>query len=280
MVQCKYFLCKKMRGIITVARTQCISKESAYVRRLREGVEGPKGPQIPKGIQGIPEASAEMGALENNRELIPINIEFAMAIAVAESEAMDPQSLEEARRRKDWPRWEEAMRVKLNALKKAGTWGVVERPKGRNVVACKWVFRIKKDAAGQIEHYKARLVAKGFTQVFGVDYYKTFAPVAKLALIRTILAIAARNGWQIDMFDFHSALLNGKLNGDEEVFMEQPPGYEDSNRMKCCLKLYKSIYGLKQAGRKWYKIVCHTLADLGPKRSEADQAVFYVQVFT
>ena len=117
-----------------------------------------------------------------------------MATAIAESEAMDPQSLEEARRRKDWPRWEEAIKVELDALKKAGTWGVVEKPKGRNVVACKWVFRIKKDAAGQIERYKARLVAKGFTQVFGVDYYETFAPVAKLASIRTILAIAARNG--------------------------------------------------------------------------------------
>ena len=60
--------------------------------------------------------------------------------------------------------------------------------------------------------------------------------------------------------------------------MEQPPSYEDSDRTKYCLKLYKSIYGLKQAGRKWYEIVCRTLADLGLKRSEADQAVFYAHI--
>ena len=117
-----------------------------------------------------------------------------MATAIAESEAMDPQSLEEARRRRDWPRWEEAIKVELDVLKKAGTWGVVERPRGRNVVECKWVFRIKKDAAGQIERYKARLVAKGFTQIFGVDYYETFAPVAKLASIRTIPSGKTSNG--------------------------------------------------------------------------------------
>jgi hypothetical protein len=75
-----------------------------------------------------------------------------------------------------------------------------------------------------------------------------------------------------------TVFLNGKLDGDEEVFMEQPPGYEDSNRIKYCLKLCKSIYGLKQAGRKWYEIVCRTLANLGLKRSEADQAVFYAHI--
>jgi Reverse transcriptase (RNA-dependent DNA polymerase) len=109
-----------------------------------------------------------------------------------------------------------------------------------------------------------------------VDYYETFAPVAKLASIRTILAIAARNNWPIDMFDFHSAFLNGQLDEDEEVFMEQPPGYEESDPQKYCVKLYKSLYGLKQAGRKWYEIVCRTLAELGFKKCEADQAVFYI----
>jgi hypothetical protein len=138
------------------------------------------------------------------------------------------------------------------------------------------VFRIKKDAAGKIERYKAWLVAKGFTQVYGVDYYDTWAPVAKLASIQTILAIAARNDWDIEMFDFHSAFLNGYMDSDEEVFMEQPPNYEDSDPRKYCVKLYKSIYGLKQAGRKWYEIVCRTLANIGFKKSEADPAVFYI----
>ena len=110
-------------------------------------------------------------------------IEHAMAAAISEVEAIDPQSLEEVMRRPDWPKWEIAIREELKALKEAGTWGIVERPKGRNIVRNKWVFRIKKDAAGRIERYKARLVAKGFTQVHGVDYYDTWAPVAKLGSI-------------------------------------------------------------------------------------------------
>ena len=157
-------------------------------------------------------------------------IEHAMATAVSEIEAIDPQSLEEAMRRPDWKKWEAAIQEELGALKKAGTWGIVERPKGRNIVRNKWVFKIKKDSAGKIERYKARLVAKGFTQVHGVDYYDTWAPVAKLGSIRLLLAIATQNKWPIDMFDFHSAFLNGQLDSDEEVFMEQPQGYEESDK--------------------------------------------------
>jgi len=78
------------------------------------------------------------------------------------------------------------------------------------------------------------------------------------------------------MFDFHSAFLNGELNADEEIFMEQPPDYEESDRRKYCVKLFKSIYGLKQAGRKWYEVVCRTLANLGFTKCEADPAVFFI----
>ena len=100
------------------------------------------------------------------------------------------------------------------------------------------------------------LAEVGLTQVYSVDYYKMLAPVAKLASIPTILTIAARNNWPINMFNFHSSFLNGQLNEDKEVFMEQPPGYEESDLQKYCVKLYKSLYGLKQAGCKLYEIVC------------------------
>ena len=109
-----------------------------------------------------------------------------------------------------------------------------------------------------------------------MDYYTTFMPVARLASICTILAIAACNNWPIDMFNFHSAFLNGKLDDNKEVFMAQLPNYEESNLQKYCIKLYKSIYGLKQAGCKWYEIICHTLTDLGFKKCEADPAVCYI----
>ena len=110
----------------------------------------------------------------------------------------------------------------------------------------------------------------------GVDYYDMWAPMAKLASIRLLLAIATQNQWPIDMFNFHSAFLNGQLNSDEEVFMEQPQGYEELDRKWYVCKLFKSLYGLKQAGRKWYNTLCKALADIGFKRSEADPAIFYI----
>ncbi|OJT10684.1 Retrovirus-related Pol polyprotein from transposon TNT 1-94, partial [Trametes pubescens] len=109
--------------------------------------------------------------------------------------------------------------------------------------------------------------------VYGVDYYETFAPVAKLASFRLILAIAARNGWSAETFDFNSAYLNSKL--DEEVYLEQPPDHEFADRRKYVLKLLKALYGLKQGGRKWYETLSAALADLGFTRAEADYGVFF-----
>ena len=83
------------------------------------------------------------------------SMEFVMAAVIVEAEALDPATLEEAKRRMDWPKWDLAIKVELEALKKAGTWGVVERPRGWNIVACKWVLHIKKDVAGRIKRYKA-----------------------------------------------------------------------------------------------------------------------------
>ena len=79
--------------------------------------------------------------------------------------------------------WRKAIDVELENLKTAGTWEVVERPEGTNVVDSKWVFCLKKDAEGRVVKWKARLVARGFTQIYGVDYFETFVPVARLASI-------------------------------------------------------------------------------------------------
>ena len=249
---------------LVAARSCRIRIPGRYIRDIQNGIgtaDGRPGKSnLPQGIQ-IPESRMQIeGEQENTRQ-----IEHAMAAAVSEIEAIDPQSLEEAMRRPDWKKWEAVIQEELGALKKAGTWGIVERPKGRNIVRNKWVFKIKKDAAGRIEQYKARLVAKGFTQVHGVDYYDTWAPVAKLASICLLLAIAAQNKWPINMFDFHSAFLNGQLDSDEEVFMEQPQGHEESDQKWYVCKLFKSLYGLKQAGRKWYDALCKALADIGFK---------------
>ena len=104
---------------------------------------------------------------------------------------------------------------------------------------------------------------KGFTQVLGVDYYDTWATVAKLGSICFLLATATQHGWPINMFDFHSAFLNGQLDSDEEVFMEQPQRYEELDKTQYICKLFKLLYRLKQAGRKWYDVLCKALADIG-----------------
>ena len=109
-----------------------------------------------------------------------------------------------------------------------------------------------------------------------VDYFETFAPVAKLVSIQSILAITARNDWNISIFNFHSAYLNGELNKD--IFMEQPPDYEMADHERYVVKLHKTLYGLKQVGKKWYDSLCHLLADIGFKKSEADPAVFFAHV--
>jgi hypothetical protein len=135
-------------------------------------------------------------------------------------------------------------------------------------------FKAKKDAAGEIARFKARLVAKGFSQVAGVNYFETFAPVATFASSRTILALAASLDLEIHQMDVKSAYLNGELDGNEIVYMQQPPGYEAADKGQYVCRLKKTIYGLKQSGRRWYEKLSNIMEKLGFKRCEVDQAVF------
>ena len=150
---------------------------------------------------------------------------------------------------------------------------MVKCPKNTNVMSCKWVFKIKKNAAGKINKYKAHLVACGFTQQYGVDYHETYALVARLASLRLILAIAAHHDWDIDVFDFHSAFLNGKLDDNEVIYMELPPGFDKQGR-NIVARLCIAIYGSKQGALKWYQHLYATLQDLGFTWMEADWGVF------
>jgi hypothetical protein len=199
--------------------------------------------------------------------------DWAMAVVMDAAEDLNP-TYEEAKRRSDWPKWKEAIQAELRSLEANKTWSVVERPGDVNVVSSKWVLRIKKNAAGEIEKYKARLVARGFTQIHGVDYTDTYAPVARLASFRLLLAIANRNGWPADSFDFDSAYLNSVLSDDEVIYLEQPPDFSLDNPRKYVFRLHKALYGLKQGARSWYESLKRALEDLGFKRTEADHGVF------
>ena len=117
-------------------------------------------------------------------------------------------------------------------------------------VGCKWVFKTKRDSSGQIERYKARLVVKGYCQIEVIDFKETFSLVSTNDSFRVIMAIVAHFDLELHQMDDKTAFLNGDL--DEDVYMEQPPGFAEVGKEDLVCKLNKSIYGLKQASRQWY----------------------------
>lgn len=104
----------------------------------------------------------------------------------------DPASVPEAQARPDWPQWLDAMNAEIEALKGLDTFTLTDLPRNRQAIGSKWVYRIKRDENGDISHYRARLVAKGFSQIPGIDFDETFAPVVRLDTIRLLLALSAR----------------------------------------------------------------------------------------
>jgi Reverse transcriptase (RNA-dependent DNA polymerase) len=179
--------------------------------------------------------------------------EYALVAETSEVEAIEPRSLAEARCCPDWELWEKGILEELVLLKEAGTWELTIPLENANIVGSKWVFHTKKDAAGNVVCYKACLVAQGFSQVPGVDYFDTFAPVTKLALIQSVLALAAAKDMEIHQIDIKGAYLNGELTDQETIYMAQPPGYHAPNSTGKVCHLQKTLYGLKQSGRCWYQ---------------------------
>ncbi|KAK1606785.1 hypothetical protein QYE76_030467 [Lolium multiflorum] len=171
------------------------------------------------------------------------------------------------------PAWSSAMADEFAALTRTGTWKLVPRPPGVNIVGSKWIFKTKHRPDGSIDKHKARLVARGFTQQHGIDYGDTFSPVVKPATVRLVLSLAVSRGWCLRQVDVSNAFLHGFLN--EDVYMQQPPGFEDARYPSHVCKLQRSIYGLKQSPRAWYARLSQRLYDLGFSASKADTSLFF-----
>jgi hypothetical protein len=200
-----------------------------------------------------------------------VDIELAVSLDELTASA-GPRSYDEAMHSIDATKWKQAAKREYDSLIENGTWTLVELPKDRKPIKCKWIFKIKtKD--GVIDKYKARLVAKGYSQIPGVDYDETFAPVPQPKTVRLILALAAQLGMKAKQYDVETAFLNGKL--DQEIYMEQPEGFMNDKNRVC--KLHKSLYGLKQSPRIWNEDLTRTMSAAGYKQCRSDACVFVRQ---
>src|SRR4051812_46097873 len=168
------------------------------------------------------------------------------------------------------PDWIIAMQEELNQFTRNDVWDLVPRPDGFNIIGTKWVFRNKLSEKGEVIRNKARLVAQGYSQQEGIDYTETFAPVARLESIRLLISFATNI--TLYQMDAKSAFLNGYI--DEEVYVHQPPGFEDSKSREHVFKLKKSLYGLKQAPRAWYERLSSFLLNNGFTRGQVDTTLF------
>jgi len=181
------------------------------------------------------------------------------------------------------PKWCQEMDAELQALEENGTWKITSLPLSKQAIGCKWIYRTKFKSDGSVDKRKARLVALGCRQKFGVDYWETFAPVAKMTTVRTLLVVASIQQWHLVQMDVSNAFLHGDLH--EEVYMTLPlgyagfgqlvqPGHPVSAEPQMVCKLEKPLYGLKEAPRKWFEKLSEALLQFGFTQSRVDYTLF------
>lgn len=188
---------------------------------------------------------------------------YARYVYVNFVSADSPKSFNEAINNSDSESWKEAMDNEIKCLNKNETWEIVKKPKDKKVLDLKWVFTKKTE-----NKYKARLVVKGFQQAEVLE--DLYSPVARMQTLKIFLCICVQNGLLINQMDVESAFLNGKVIS--EVYVKQPPGYEDGSDKVC--KLLKALYGLRESPRAWYECLDNYLQSLGFKRSENDYCLY------
>ncbi|GJS07785.1 RNA-directed DNA polymerase, eukaryota [Tanacetum coccineum] len=163
----------------------------------------------------------------------------------------DPRTLSEAMASRDVAFWKEAIQSEIDSIMHNNTWELTDLPSGCKALGCKWILKRKMKVDGSIDKYKARLVIQGFRQKEGIDFFDTYAPVARISTIRLLLALAAIHDLVIHQMDVKTAFLNGDL--DEEIYMKQPEGFVMPGHESKVCKLKKSLYGLKQAPKQWHQ---------------------------
>ncbi len=169
--------------------------------------------------------------------------------------------------------WVRAMDEEMHSLRENNTFTLTTLPEGKKIVGGRWVYAIKNNPDGS-EKYKARYVAKGYSQKMGVDYVETFSPTANLTSIRVLMQKAAHENLILHQMDVKTAYLNAPI--DCEIYIEQPEGYEVKSHTneKLVCKLERSLYGLKQSGRNWNKVLHDYLTKNKFVQNQADHCVY------
>ncbi|KAH9138471.1 hypothetical protein AeRB84_017219 [Aphanomyces euteiches] len=184
----------------------------------------------------------------------------------------DPQTVKEALNGQYAAEWTAAMKAEIDSLVANGTWILVDKPRGINLVTNKWVFRVKLNSKGEIDKFKARLVVRGFTQKYGVDFVDTYSPVIKQSTVRLLLFIALYLDIELIHGDIPAAYVKATM--DRAIYMEIPHGIEGDPKTQALL-LKKSLYGLKQSGRLWHTEIDTTLLSFGYRRSKLDPCLYH-----
>jgi hypothetical protein len=164
------------------------------------------------------------------------------------------------------------MDEELDQIENNDTWELVPRPKSKNVISTKWVFRNKLNEDGQVTRNKERLVCKGYAQVEGIYFKDTYATIARMEAIKLILAYACSKNIKVYQMDVKSTFLNEEL--EKEVYIEQPEGFHLSEKENHVCRLKKALYGLKQVPRAWYSLLDRYLQQQGFKKGNADNNLY------
>jgi hypothetical protein len=184
----------------------------------------------------------------------------------------EPECYEEAMQVDTKRKWEQGMKEEMDSLVNNHTWDLVQLPVGKRALQNKWVYKLKEEDGGE-KRYKARLVVKGFAQKKGIDFDEIFSPVVKMTSIRTILSLVVVEDLHLEQLDVKTTFLHGDL--EEEIYMQQPQGYEVKGKENLVCRLKKSLYGLKQAPRQWYLKFDRFMTKQGYSRCHSDHYVYF-----
>lgn len=239
-----------------------VSEEESIVEPETQGAEVNNG-DIIQDQEGVVENGPRYP--QRNRSAP----EFYRANAARQENDDDTPTLRSALEGDESDKWKLAIKDELTALQNMNTWKIINKPPKVKVIYCKWVLRKKRTADGLLAKYKARLVICGNRDTDTV--HETYAPVVDFTIVRLILAIAVQRGWLIHQVDYSNAFLQGDLN--RTVYMEIPKCFEGDTDGKVC-SLMKSLYGLREAPRIWYKLLSKELCEIGLKPLPSAPCVF------